>query len=70
MVSTFGSRACNDRRGKRYLRLETADEVHQEWMSHGVHNFKDVFLRHKTLDLVACKNVGLLQSLYCKVLAG
>jgi len=53
-----------------YRCLKTADEVHEERMSPCIHDFKDVFLRHEALDLIASKNVGFLQRFYCKVFAG
>ena len=38
-------------------------------MSRDVHQLKDVLLRHEAVHLVASKDVGFLQRLYCNVLA-
>ena len=60
----------SDNGSSHYPCLKTADEVHEERMPHGVHDLKDVFLRHEALHLVTSENVRLLQRFYRKVLAG
>jgi hypothetical protein len=49
--------------------LETSHQINKEWMSNFVCHFKDVSLRHETVDFITSNNITFFQRFDGKIFA-